>query len=128
VLNNPPEPIGTLLKAIVLFTDQRQSTTTESSFSDLLRAGCTAWTSFMVQIKVLNSAWWVAEQPVACILPSMLTSLPPTLATRPPAASTEESRGTGYTKVYREYTRSSHLSRFLAVCSYQALFSTYAIT
>ena len=41
----------------------------------------------------------------------MLTSLPPT---RPPAASTEESQGTEYTEVYQEYTRSSHLSRFLA--------------
>ena len=54
---------------------------------------------------------WVAEQPAACTLPSMLTSLPPT---RPPAASTEESQGTEYTEVYQEYTRSSHLSRFLA--------------
>ena len=66
--------------------------------------------SLVVQNKVLNSRW-VAEQPAACTLPSMLTSLPPT---RPPAASTEESQGTEYTEVYQEYTRSSHLSRFLA--------------
>ena len=108
MLNKPPEPVCTLLKAIVLFTNQSKE---YRDSQQLPGVQFLAFCGLAVQpggSKQSVKLRWVTEQPAACTLPSMLTSLPPT---RPPAASTED---TEYTEVYQEYTRSSHLSRFLA--------------